>query len=185
MVDVLLWGQALGLLAMAIECGSSQFKAPRRIMLGHALSSVFWITHHAALGAVPAVVIASVAFLRNFFGVYVAEHYKRHFMAFIFSCMLAGTCLFVNILEAINWLPFLGASMMVGAVYWRDHSLFYRLCMISCNSFWVVFYLHEGSIAGVLTCMGNMFLVLITLYRYELPARYKLWAPKTKVVPTY
>ena len=151
--------QALGLIAMALDLYAANQKSDSKLMRVIALSSAIFAVHFMLLSAIPAALSELITAARY----YVADKYKKKLVCLVFIgfYMLCGVFVADSLFDT---LPFLASIIGTIAIFFFN-GISMRILFILGQSMWLAYGVVVFSLGGIILYLSLITMTATTIYR--------------------
>lgn len=164
-----LFAQLFGIAAMVLLFITYQLNSRSKILFCHICLSVCWVIHYGMLGAMSAMLINIICFLRNviFFvtGQKGSEEHSLTSTVIICAAEIAATLF--TWAGPVNLLALIGAPLQTVALYMKK-PVYIRILMLAASPMWLTYDAFNGSYAGIVTEILVMTSIIVSIIRYDL-----------------
>lgn len=164
-----LFAQLFGVASMILLFITYQLNSRSKILFCHICLSVCWVIHYGLLGAMSAMVINIICFLRNviFFvsGQKEKEEHSLTSTVIICAAEIAATLFIRN--SPLDFLALMGAPLQTVALYMKK-PVYIRILMLMASPLWLIYDHFNGSYAGIVTEIIVMISIIVSIVRYDL-----------------
>ncbi len=154
-----IWVQALGFVGFAINLCAVSSVDDRRVRACICLSCLTFATHYALMGAI----VASANLQINSFRALVSLKYsgKKVFWFFVVVQLVLSAALYS---EPKDLLPMMASLISCYALFCAK-GMTMRFTFLTCNVFWLLNSIVNGSYGGVVNDLFNNTILCITIFR--------------------
>lgn len=166
LTPMMIFAQALGLLALAADLSRFQFKSQRRLFQLSIVTDAIWISHYAVLGAWPVVLAVSVSILRTGAGVFLWPD-QRKLIALGAFLFISGCTIVFPPENPVGWLVLLTGAIYSATVVYQDSYGISRSLMFAGSVTWIVIGIGYGSIGETIASALNAGSILLAAWRHR------------------
>lgn len=163
-------GQIFGLVAMALNIVSVQFKKPRQLFICRMVSGLLWALNFLFLGSPTGAIINLVNIVRSVFLLREKTSTKPFLYITILLYTVTGLLTMdyhLSILLLVDFLIIVGqVADSIGM--WTKNLRYIRRCQLfAISPIWLIHNILVFSIGGIITETFTMISTLIAMYRYR------------------
>lgn len=167
-----LFAQLFGIAATILLFITYQLNSRSKILFCHICLSVCWVIHYGMIGAMSAMVINIICFLRNviFFVSGQKENEEHSLRSTVIICTAEIVATLFTWADPVDFLALVGAPLQTVALYMKK-PVYIRILMLIASPMWLTYDAFNGSYAGIMTEILVMTSIVVSIIRYDLKGK--------------
>ena len=160
-----LWGQLIGFFGIIMNVIVLQIKEPKNIILAYIPTNLVWTISFLMVGGTigPIVSIAYI-FRDSCFSLLQKKHHKYVVYLMLTSAIFLG---FYQYQEIFDCFPLIAMVVFNIGFFFKEKRPIWARCSLTNSVCYVIYNMHVGSLAALISCILSAIFSIIGMYRHE------------------
>lgn len=157
--------QLIGFFALVLTTLAFYFKSPRTVLAISAGGAFTWGIHYGTMGALSAMLVASLSGLRDLSGAFHSRRLMQQMLTF-YLVIIWGSAYF-TFETYVDILPLIGTTLASLSILLRHKPLLFRSVCAGTILLWLTYNSLIGSWAGICCSLMQLSMIFYAMIRYD------------------